>query len=59
MPLTSQDIDLLACPVCHCLVDFTPDHQGLECPQCHRIYPIKDDIPQMMVEEATFNTEQK
>ncbi len=52
MPLTNDDIDLLACPVCRVPVAFTADRTGLECPRCGRVYPIKDDIPQMMVEEA-------
>jgi len=26
----------------------------LRCPECHRVYPIKDDIPVMLIDEATI-----
>ena len=26
---------------------------GLKCNTCHRVYPIKDDIPVMLIDEAT------
>jgi uncharacterized protein YbaR (Trm112 family) len=26
----------------------------LKCPQCRRVYPIKDDIPVMLIDEATI-----
>jgi len=25
----------------------------LKCTQCHRVYPVKDDIPIMLIDEAT------
>jgi len=27
---------------------------GLKCGTCHRVYPIKDDIPVMLIDEATI-----
>ena len=27
---------------------------GLKCDTCHRVYPIKDDIPVMLIDEATI-----
>ena len=35
------------------LVDFVHDGAALKCGQCHRVYPIKDDIPVMLIDEAT------
>jgi uncharacterized protein YbaR (Trm112 family) len=35
-------------------VELTTDGNGLKCLQCKRLYPIKDDIPVMLVDEATF-----
>jgi len=26
----------------------------VKCPECHRVYPIKDDIPVMLIDEATI-----
>jgi len=46
-------LDVLACPVCHEPVKTTADGSGLKCPVCLRVYPIRDDIPVMVVEEAT------
>ncbi len=52
-------LDILACPVCKVSVKLTEDKQGLKCPECHRIYPIKDDIPVMLVDEAIVNHSEK
>ena len=49
----SQDLlDILVCPVCREAVQLTEDHGGLKCPDCRRVYPIRDDIPVMLVDEA-------
>jgi len=51
----SQDLlDILVCPVCKEPVQLTEDQQGLKCPSCRRVYPIRDDIPVMLVSEATI-----
>jgi uncharacterized protein YbaR (Trm112 family) len=31
------------------------DGQGLKCDQCRRVYPVKDDIPVMLLDEATVD----
>lgn len=50
----SQDLlEILACPACKAKVELQPDGQGLKCVQCRRVYPIRDDIPVMLIEEAT------
>ena len=49
----SQDLlDILVCPVCKEPVALTPDQAGLKCPACRRVYPIRDEIPVMLVDEA-------
>ena len=30
------------------------DGTALKCGSCHRVYPIKDDIPVMLIDEATI-----
>jgi uncharacterized protein YbaR (Trm112 family) len=35
-------------------VVLTSSGQGLKCSQCRRVYPIRDDIPVMLIEEATI-----
>ncbi len=54
MALSKELLEILACPVCKTEVKLLPDETGLKCNSCHRVYPIKDDIPVMLVEEATL-----
>lgn len=50
----SQDLlDMLVCPVCKTPVTLVEDKSGLKCSTCQRVYPIRDDIPVMLVEEAS------
>jgi len=54
----SQDLlEILACPLCKSKVELKPDGSGLKCLECHRVYPIRDDIPVMLVDEATIENE--
>lgn len=54
MPISPELLEILACPVCKVRVDLKLDGSGLKCPQCHRVYPIRDDIPLMLIDEATI-----
>jgi uncharacterized protein YbaR (Trm112 family) len=55
----SQDLlEILACPICKARVELTPDGNGLKCVECKRVYPIRDDIPVMLIDEATIEEEQ-
>jgi uncharacterized protein YbaR (Trm112 family) len=47
-------LDILACPVCKEKVQLTDDGKGLKCAQCRRVYPIRGDIPIMLIDEATI-----
>ena len=53
MPLSKEDFDILACPVCKQPLHYTPDQTGLQCDTCKLVYPIRDEIPCMLPEEAT------
>jgi uncharacterized protein len=51
----SQDLlEILACPACKGKVELKADGSGLKCVACRRVYPIRDDIPVMLVDEATI-----
>ncbi|HLV94711.1 MAG TPA: Trm112 family protein [Candidatus Acidoferrales bacterium] len=52
MPVSQELLDILVCPVDKTPVKLTPDQQGLKCPSCRRVYPIRNDIPVMLVDEA-------
>ncbi len=57
MSVDKELLDILVCPVCKTRVDLTPDGQGLKCSQCRRVYPIKDDIPDMLIDDAKIDAE--
>jgi uncharacterized protein YbaR (Trm112 family) len=57
MALDPQLLEILACPVCKEDVKLTEDDKGLKCVKCHRVYPIKDNIPVMLIDEATIDSE--
>jgi uncharacterized protein YbaR (Trm112 family) len=54
--IISKDLlDILACPACKSdieLIEYKKDEHGLKCAACKRIYPIKDGIPVMLIDEA-------
>jgi uncharacterized protein YbaR (Trm112 family) len=52
MAISKDLLEILACPLCKEKVELTPDSGGLKCVQCHRVYPIREDIPIMLIDEA-------
>jgi uncharacterized protein YbaR (Trm112 family) len=52
MPISASLLAILACPLCKGDIKLTADEKGLKCVACHRVYPIRDDIPVMIVDEA-------
>lgn len=54
MAISKELLDILVCPVCKTPVRLIPDKSGLKCQTCYRVYPIRDDIPVMLIDEATI-----
>lgn len=52
MALSRELLDILACPKCKGELRLTDQQDGLACDGCHLLYPIRDDIPIMLVDEA-------
>lgn len=52
MAIARELLEILVCPVCKTPVAVTSDQSGLKCQTCRRVYPIRDDIPVMLPEEA-------
>lgn len=48
-------LDILACPVCK--TEIRLEQEKIVCTKCGRRYPIRDDIPVMLVEEAELKEE--
>jgi hypothetical protein len=59
MALDPELLAILACPYCKADVELTADGQGLKCVECHRVYPIQDDIPVMLIDEASIEPERE
>lgn len=46
--------DILVCPACKTPLVMKNDGESLKCDECHRVYPVRDDIPILLVDEATI-----
>ena len=53
MAIPQDLLEMLVCPVCKERVYLLDDQSGLKCPVCRRVYPVRDEIPVMLVEEAS------
>ncbi len=54
MAISKELLEILVCPLCKTPVEMKQDESGLKCVQCKRVYPIRDDIPVMLIDEATI-----
>lgn len=45
-------LDILVCPICKGNLDYQKNEAELVCKPCRLAYPIRDDIPVMLEEEA-------
>ena len=50
--MDSKLLDILVCPLCKATLEVKSDGSGLKCVECKRVYPVRDDIPVMLVDEA-------
>ncbi|OPX29378.1 MAG: hypothetical protein B1H08_03910 [Candidatus Omnitrophica bacterium 4484_171] len=55
--IDSNLLKILACPFCK--ADVSLKDNKIICTQCGRKYPIKDDIPIMLIEEAEIDDNEK
>ena len=52
MPIKKELLDILCCPKCKGDIELNSQGDGLVCRRCKLLYPIKDDIPIMLIDEA-------
>jgi uncharacterized protein YbaR (Trm112 family) len=57
MSIPQELLDILVCPACKAPVKPTADNAGLKCQVCRRVYPVRDEIPVMLIEEAPIAPE--
>lgn len=55
MAIDTELLKILRCPKCKSEVELREDKSNLKCtnPDCSLVYPIRDDIPVMLIDEAT------
>jgi uncharacterized protein YbaR (Trm112 family) len=52
MPLSPDLLDLLVCPQCKGDLEYRTQPEVLVCPACRLVFPVEDDIPIMLIDEA-------
>ena len=52
MAISQELLDILACPKCKGDIHLNDKKDGLVCDACRLMYPIKEDIPVMLIDEA-------
>ena len=53
MAVSQELIDILICPNCHGKINYDATAQTITCEgECHYVYPVRDDIPIMLIDEA-------
>ncbi len=53
MTLSPELLAILVCPKCKGDLEYREAEQSLVCQSCRLSYPIRDDIPIMLIDEAT------
>jgi uncharacterized protein YbaR (Trm112 family) len=48
----------VVCPACRGAVQAKEDGSAIKCLECRRVYPVKNGIPALVVEEAAVEDEE-
>ena len=56
MAVSPELLEILRCPKCRSELQINDEQTRLKCVnhECSMVYPIRDDIPVMLIEEATI-----
>jgi hypothetical protein len=52
MPFDPKLLEIIACPKCRGRLECRPDGSALLCRACRLAYPIVDEIPNLIIEDA-------
>ena len=52
MAINKELLEILACPKCKGDITLNDKEDGLVCGNCKLLYPIRDGIPVMLIDEA-------
>lgn len=53
MTLAPQLLRILVCPKCKGELEYREQESSLACHRCKLRYPVRDDIPIMLIDQAT------
>jgi uncharacterized protein YbaR (Trm112 family) len=53
MSLSPQLLEILVCPKCKGELEYREQEPALLCHACRLRYPVREDIPIMLIDEAT------
>lgn len=53
MTLSEQLLNILVCPKCKGELEYRETEASLVCAHCRLRYPVRDDIPIMLLDEAS------
>lgn len=52
MEISQELFEVLACPKCKGELTYSEEPAGLICGSCELLYPIREGIPVMLIDEA-------
>jgi len=56
LPMIPQDLlEILVCPACKSPLIHRENPESLKCAACKRVYPVRDNIPILLVDEAMLD----
>ena len=50
--LSKELLEMLVCPACKAELEYRQNPESLKCTGCHRVYPVRDNLPIMLIDEA-------
>jgi hypothetical protein len=48
-------LDMLVCPACKKPLALQENGKSLKCAECRRVFAVRDNIPNMLLDEATID----
>ena len=52
--ISPELLEILVCPLCKKSLVLKHEGESLQCSECRRVYPIRDGIPILLVDEAVI-----
>lgn len=52
MNLDPELLEIVVCPACRAALEPREEPPSLRCTGCRRIYPVVEDVPVLLVDEA-------